>query len=243
VIGDSGTDDVTIRALDIWGGRDVSTQACDNLTANCGRGVEPGDNWLISDVRIHGADSQGIGSPGVNLVVEDAEIDHNGVKWNGPENNGFAAGIKGGDAGGFTIIRSYVHANNQGIWCDVDCSNEQMEFVVLDSRITNNCSFGIHYENTYKEAGTSASARIVDNVSKGNAWWDPSGPKADIGIVSAEDAFVVNNEVGPSQKFPENNRGIVFHDRGEGPATGIAEDNVLNGDTLEGCDEPGVTCR
>jgi hypothetical protein len=223
---------VTLRGLDISGGTDVSTTACEGLTANCGRGVEPGDGWLIAYSRIHDADSQGIGSPGERLVVDHVELDHNGVKWNGPNNNGFAAGIKGGDGGAFTIRDSHIHDNNQGVWCDVDCSSAAMEFQALNNVIEDNCSFGIHYENTYLVSSTPAAATISGNTVRGNNFCNLP-VKADIGIVSAENATVTNNILGATPANPGSDVGLIARDRGLGAATGSAQGNQLNGDSIQ----------
>jgi len=232
VIEGASADNVTLRGLDISGGKDVSTSACDAVTANCGRAVRPGNGWLIADSRIHGADTQGIGSPGARLVVDNVEIDHNGLKWDGPQNNGIAAGIKGGQGGGFTIRNSFVHNNNQGIWCDVDCSSAEMTFIVQNNVVLDNCSFGIHYENTYLNQSTPAEAVISGNTVKGNNWCRLPA-KADIGVVSAQNAKVSGNTTGSTPAHPARDIGFIARDRGLGLATGYAILNVLGGDELK----------
>jgi len=232
VIEGASADNVTLRGLDISGGKDVSTSACDAVTANCGRAVRPGNGWLIADSRIHGADTQGIGSPGARLVVDNVEIDHNGLKWDGPQNNGIAAGIKGGQGGGFTIRNSFVHNNNQGIWCDVDCSSAEMTFIVQNNVVLDNCSFGIHYENTYLNQSTPAEAVISGNTVKGNNWCRLPA-KADIGVVSAQNAKVSGNTTGSTPAHPARDIGFIARDRGLGLATGYAINNVLGGDELK----------
>jgi len=238
LISGSQSNKVVIQNVDVAGGTDKSTSACDASTIECGRAVAPGDNWLIQHARIHGADSQGIGSPGAALVIDDVELDHNGNKWDGPNNNGFAAGIKGGVRGGFTITNSFVHDNNQGVWCDVDCKNTEMGFIVRNNVILDNCSFGIHYENTYLNKSTPASATISDNVVKGNDWCNLQR-KADIGIVSAQGATLTNNDTGATPAHPQADVGITAFNRGLGASTGSAKGNRLNGDALK-CDSPFV---
>ena len=121
VIDGSSADDVTIIGVDISGGSDDGGKAaCDENHELCGRGLEPGDNWTIRNARVHHADTSGISSPGHSLIVDGVEIDHNGQQWDGPDNNGISAGIKGGNSGAFIITNLVVHDNNQGIWCDVD---------------------------------------------------------------------------------------------------------------------------
>lgn len=242
VIDGRRADNVTITGVDIQGGRDDGGKsACDKIHARCGRGIEPGDGWTIRNARVHHADASGIASPGHSLVVDNVELDHNGLQWNGPKNNGIAAGIKGGEAGAFIITNSYVHDNNQGIWCDVDCDSLNGGFIVQDNHVLDNCSFGIHYENTYKDPSTPASATITDNVVRGNNWCElPS--KAEIGIVSAQNAAVRNNVFGDTLANPAPGYGFTAFDRGLGQATGSARENTFNGDRLRKCESP-YSCR
>jgi len=240
VIDGRGADGVTIIGVDISGGRDDGGKnACDELHALCGRSIEPGDNWTIRNARVHHADTSGISSPGHSLLIDNVEIDHNGLQWNGPDNNGISAGIKGGDAGAFTITNSFVHDNNQGIWCDVDCDNLNGGFVVENNRVLDNCSFGIHYENTYKDPSTPASAIITGNVVKGNNWCELPN-KAEIGIVSAENATVRDNVFGATPANPEPGYGFSAFDRGLGASTGSARANVFELDRIHQCQAPFV---
>lgn len=233
---------VNIIGVNISGGRDDGGKdACDTVHGRCGRGIEPGDNWTIRNSRVHHADTSGISSPGHSLVVDNVEIDHNGLQWNGPESNGISAGIKGGEAGAFTITNSFVHDNNQGIWCDVDCHNLYGGFAVEDNRVLDNCSFGVHYENTYKDPSTPASATIRGNVVKGNNWCNLAS-KADVGIVSAENASVNGNELGATVAHPKTGYGFTAFDRGRGPASGSAFNNSMNGDTIRKCQSP-YSCK
>lgn len=240
VIDGRSADDVTIIGVDISGGSDDGGMAaCDENHELCGRGLEPGDNWTIRNARVHHADTSGISSPGHSLVVDSVEIDHNGQQWDGPDNNGISAGIKGGNSGAFIITNSVVHDNNQGIWCDVDCDSLNGGLVVQDNRVFDNCSFGIHYENTYEDPSTPASATIVGNVVKGNNWCDLPG-KAEIGIVSAENATVRDNTLGVTSANPEPGFGFSAFDRGPGASTGVASGNNFQNHSIAKCEAPFV---
>jgi hypothetical protein len=230
----TGGNNVTIRDVDVT---DANTNSNCQDAPSCGEVVAPNSGWKIIGSRIHHGDAQCMGGAAPSLVIEDSEFDHCGTRFDGPDNNGFASAIKSITA--FTIRNSYVHDNNQGIWCDRDCDGG--EFIVTGNYVFDNCSFGIHYENTYFTS-SPAKATISDNVAKGNAWCSPPGPKSDIGIVSAQNATVSNNQVGPSPAHGATNRGIVFYDRGLGAPTGSATNNRLNGDTIEGCGKYPVTC-
>ncbi|MBA2312814.1 MAG: right-handed parallel beta-helix repeat-containing protein [Actinobacteria bacterium] len=233
-------DDVIIIGVDISGGRDAGGKfACEETHALCGRGLEPGDSWTILNARIHHAETSGISSPGHSLVLDSVEIDHNGLQWNGPENNGISAAIKGGEGGAFTIRDSYVHDNNQGIWCDVDCDSLNGGFTVENNRVLDNCSFGIHYENTYEDPSTPARAIITGNTLQGNNWCALPG-KAQIGIVSAQNATVTDNAFGDGAVDLEPAFGLNVFDRGLGPSTGIASNNNFQGDGIGRCEAPFV---
>ena len=236
----AGDDRVRLRDISITDANNNS--GCSSATA-CGQTVKPGIGWLIQRVRIHHADAQCIGSAGHSLVIVDTELDHCGTRFDGKGQNGFAGAIKAGSNGAFTIRKSYVHNNNQGVWCDVDCSSAHMPFTVVKNRILNNYSFGVHYEHTTMKSSTPARAIIKRNVVRGNNW-GKLPTKADIGIMSAQNARVRNNKVGASAAHPSKGNGIAFRNtEGRGGASGTASGNQMGGDSLEGCNLAGVTCK
>jgi hypothetical protein len=231
-----------VRLLDISVTDPAKNSGCSSSTA-CGQTVKPGNNWRIKRARVHHADAQCIGSAGHSLVIVDSEIDHCGNRFDGKDQNGFAGGIKAGAHGAYTIRKSYVHNNNQGVWCDVDCSSQHMPFTVVNNRILNNYSFGVHYEHTTMKASTPARAIIKDNVVRGNNW-GRFRTKADIGVMSAQNAQVRSNKVGATRAHPRKGNGIVFRNTdGRGSASGTASGNRMGGDSLEGCRLPGVVCK
>lgn len=236
----AGGDRVTLRDISVTDAE--NNTGCTSATT-CGQTVKPGNHWRIKRVRIHHADAQCIGSAGHSLVIVDSELDHCGNRFDGKGQNGFAGAIKAGANGAFTIRRSHVHNNNQGVWCDVDCSSEHMPLTVVNNRILNNYSFGVHYEHTTMKSSTPAYANIEDNVVRGNNWGElPT--KADIGIMSAENAQVKNNRVGVTKAHPSNGTGIIFRNtKGRGSASGTASGNQMGGDSLEGCLLAGVVCK
>jgi hypothetical protein len=231
-----------VRLLDISVTDPAKNSGCSSSTG-CGQTVKPGNNWRIKRVRIHHADAQCIGSAGHSLVILDSEIDHCGNRFDGKNQNGFAGGIKAGVNGAYTIRKSYVHNNNQGVWCDVDCSSQHMPFTVINNRILNNYSFGVHYEHTTMKASTPARAIIKDNVVRGNNW-GRFRTKADIGVMSAQNAQVRSNKVGATRAHPRKGNGIVFRNTdGRGSASGTASGNRMGGDSLKGCRLSGVVCK
>jgi hypothetical protein len=118
-----------------------------------------------------------------------------------------------------------------------------MPFTVIGNVILDNYSFGIHYEHTTKDPSTPAKAVIKNNRVRGNNW-GRFGTKADIGVMSAENAVVHNNVVGGTRAHPRRGNGIMFRNTaGRGEASGDVSDNRLNGDSLEGCSLDGVTCQ
>jgi hypothetical protein len=227
---------VTLRDLDVTDA--TADQSCSDAPS-CPQAVKPGSNWTFRNMRFHHIDSRAIGgfSGTTGIVLDNVEIDHVGNRFDGPDNNGFSAAVKGTD--GYVVRNSYVHDNNQGIWCDRDCSGGA--FVVADSIVEDNCSFGIHYENTYFNASTSASASITNNIVRGNDWCNLAN-KADIGIVSAQNAVVSGNQVGATPAHPQSGDGFAAFDRGLGSSTGTASNNAMGGDVIGKCEAPYV-CR
>lgn len=231
-----------VRLLDISVTDSAGKSGCSS-SSSCGQTVKPGKRWRLRGVRVHHADAQCIGSPGHSLVITKSELDHCGNRFDGQDQNGFAGAIKGGINGAFTITRSRIHDNNQGVWCDVDCSSRHMPFTVIQNIILDNYSFGIHYEHTTKDPSTPAEAIIRGNDVRGNNW-GRFGTKADIGIMSAENALVRNNVVGRTRAHPRRGNGIMFRNTaGRGETTGTAIDNRLKGDSLKGCSLEGVSCK
>jgi hypothetical protein len=177
---------------------------------------EAGSDLLCdgSDNSIAGGTTRGIGSAGTDLVMRNMEIEqvgqhyecykHTGDTTTGEvENNGVAAAIKTGEAGAFEAYQMWVHHNDQGIWCDTGCDDNNAEsqgLIVYASKVQANGSFGIHYENTWAEPGdgnpAGQQARIMTNVVQGNAWNETNGHDSDIGVVAAIGAFVVDNDMG-----------------------------------------------
>lgn len=231
-----------VRLLDVSVTDSAGRSTCSS-SSTCGQTVKPGTAWRLRGVRVHHADAQCIGSPGHSLVITESEIDHCGNRFDGKDQNGFAGAIKGGINGAFTVTRSRIHNNNQGVWCDVDCSSQHMPFTVIGNVILDNYSFGVHYEHTTKNPSTPARAVIQGNRVRGNNW-GRFGTKADIGIMSAENALVRNNELGGTRAHPRRGNGIMFRSTaGRGEASGAARDNRLRGDSLEGCSLEGVSCQ
>jgi hypothetical protein len=273
----TGANDVELYDITFAGGVDVSEveDTCHDSEVGadeCGSVLEPGDNWFINRVRITNGETNGIRSAGTDLVLDNVEVDNNGVDETSPFTDGpfgtggVSAGIKSGQAGAFTVLNSYIHNNDQGVWCDTDCENNNTSgplgagFVVDNSEIINNCSFGIHYEYTQENeddggAATDANALITDNDVRGNNYCNLATPKADIGIISAENAEVMRNTMGTKSEPSSNTEGFNDDSPGDGfearetlsrgPSTGTyyvsgSNENFPNADS-EVCFSPYVT--
>jgi hypothetical protein len=180
---------------------------------DCGAGIEPGHDWVVRRSRVFESETSGIKSPGEDFYMWNTELDTNGQKYNtyddddaetlDVDNNGASAAIKGGSSGAFSVEYSFIHDNNQGIWCDVDCENNNdtdptvtSGFFVQDNILEDHCSYGIHYENTYEDTGTDAEANIAFNRVTGSDACDIDARKSDIGVVDAIDANVHDNHIG-----------------------------------------------
>lgn len=166
----SDANNVTLQDLDIT---DAPANSTCSSSTTCAEASRANTGWSFINVRFHHIDAQAVGGfdNRRDITFDNVEIDHVGNRFTTSENNGFAAGIKGTD--GYTVRDSYVHDTNQGIWCDRDCDGDR--FIVTGSIIEDNCSFGIHYENTYFLKSTAASALIEGNTVRGNGWCNPPG--------------------------------------------------------------------
>ena len=193
----------------------------------CGSGFRGGIDNIIESVRFHDHPNHGVGGNLGGLLVRNSIIDHNGdERFLGC----CAGGIKGGN--GFTIRDSEVFSNvGVGVWCDVGCHGG-ME--ALDNHIYDNTRDGIRYE--ISDGGAVISGNLVERNNTSNA----VGGHGGITSVGSSHALIRDNIL-------RNNgtAGIVVI---KGGRADVVQDvrvvgNQLNGDSLEGCDRPGVSCE
>jgi Right handed beta helix region len=204
--------------------------------SNCGetgRAISQGGDVTVKDMHLYGNGRSGIGGTADGLTVTDSEIDHNGAALA----DGVSAGIKAVHS--FSVTNSYIHHNiNNGIWCDIQCGR----FVAQGNVVSRNTGNGIFMEIS------QGPALIADNIIKNN---NTSGnlSAGGISITDSQNVVVRGNKVSGNQNFgigarmdqrincgaPTNLCGFVI-------ATTEIRDNILNGDSLLGCDLSGVTC-
>jgi hypothetical protein len=220
VLNASGSTGVRVEALDVSGA--VGSHGC---RPQCGRGIVPGLRTVITNVRIHNNENNGIGGQDGGLVVSNVELDHNG---SGEFLGCCASGIKSGQA--FTIRDSFVHDNTGiGIWCDVGCGNGTLQ--ILDNSVVGNSHGGIRYEISSTRA-LIAGNKVIGNNTVGK------GGHGGIEINSSQNATVVDNRLGQNGGWGI----IVGGRRSPGIANVAIRDNVLNGDQIRGCGE-AVLCE
>lgn len=229
-----GADGVLVENLRVEGA--VHDDLCE---PDCGRGVGgPGSNLTVKNVRATSNENQGVGGTGPGLLIEDSELDHNGT----PEaTNGkvSAAGVKAVNS--FTVRDSYVHDNLwDGVWCDEDCGR----LVVENSRIEDNGKAGVHFEITPKTnlavEPSRASALVAGNTIRGNGYTSAPTRKAEMIIVSSQNADVRDNEFGgspsPAVLLGDDDRALT--------ANNAVRNNTLNGDDLaSACGRFGTVCE
>jgi hypothetical protein len=194
---------------------------------NCGRGIAPGRNTTIVNVRVHHNKATGIGGSRGSLLIKNSEIDHNGH----PDYYGCcASGIKTGTA--FRIENSFVHDNvGVGIWCDVGCDGGR--WTVLNNIVTDNTLGGIRYEIS----GAGGSALIRGNIVRRNNR-RKAGGHGGIEINSSRNAIVARNRIG-SNVGP----GVIINGgRPPGVRNIVVRRNRLNNDSIHKCGGP-VICR
>ena len=195
----------------------------------CGRGIVPGANNQIIDVRVHHNFTAGIGGGAAGLLILDSELDHNGSE---AMTGCCAGGVK--SANSFTIRNSYVHDNiGNGIWLDM-CGDR---LVATNNVVKNNTKDGIRYEQPRWSCPDSRSASILYNTVQNNNL-DREPASAGINVNSSPNAVVASNTLG------SNGLGHGIRVGGtRGPLTGTEiRNNSLNRDKINGCDLATVSC-
>jgi hypothetical protein len=220
--------DVLLVNLDI-SGAEGSKDDDDPETKKHGRGIngnsqEPVITILFS--RIHHNANSGIDGIGEGSLLQTIELDRNG-------SDSFLGCCAGGvkSANPYTIRNSYVHDNiGFGVWQDVCGSG----FVVTGNRISSNSQGGVRYEH---DQSCDGDATIVDNVITDNNTSSKSSDAGGITINSAPNAEVRGNVLDGN-----NGPGItVGGNRGSVGGT-VIEGNTMNGESIQGCDQEGVSC-
>jgi hypothetical protein len=216
-----------IRGLKISGA--VGGNYCEPA---CGKGIRGGSNLTVDDVRLTRNANNGIGGTGIGLVVKNSRIDRNGSRSFTRLDGGVSqsAGIKSA-TGSLTVLNSRIQDNYWvGLWCDIDCN----AFTVKDSIITGNGKAGIHDEIS------SGPAIISGNSIRGNGTLAAADRHAGLLIMSSAnvDAYTntFGNNVGYGVKIVEDSRSPTLSNI-------KVHDNTKNGDRMDGCTLPGVSCQ
>jgi hypothetical protein len=224
-----GSTGALIEGLRIEGAR--AEKSCQ---PNCGRGISGGNDLTVRDARTTLNENQGIGGTGPGLLVDSSEVDANGFGDGGAyyAQDGLesAAGIK--SVNSMTVVDSDIYGNAwTGVWCDLECD----AFEARRNTITDNGRAGIHFEVS------TGPAVFANNTVKDNGWasyvW---GRYGGILVVSSQNADIYNNQFGNNRRYAVD----VFEDSRSPVVNNIkVHDNFANGDTLNGCDLGGVTCK
>jgi parallel beta-helix repeat protein len=208
-------------------------------------GIGCWDGMQVIGGRYHHNTRNGIGCglEGGSVVVDRAEIDHNGSEGELAQG---AAGMKFAQGHGIVVRNSFIHDNiGNGVWCDVQCG----DYTVIDNRIVHNYRKGVLYEKSgesdWQEIYFKGSAYIARNVIQDNGWEGLETVNAGIMAVSSKNILIENNVFSGN-----NSAGIRIRqdDRLSGDKHGWVVSNVviganeMNGDEIQGCDLDGVTC-
>jgi hypothetical protein len=157
-----------------------------------------------------------------------------------------AAGLKAINE--IEVSNSYVHDNQgNGLWCDEFCHDSASHpngFWIHDNLVVNNGRSGIRFERV-GDVSTAGEALIEHNAVHGNSTGTARGG---VRIHDAENALVRNNVFGAMTvagvSYPTNRNQLAVSAKDSGRAARPdlrnvdIVDNILNGETIEGCELP-----
>ena len=226
-----GASDTLLKGLEVRGA--AHDNSCE---PRCGRGSAYGNgNNDFEDVKMTLNEYQGIGNPGDGSEVRNSILSWNG-NYDGGRDGGPVgdAGIKSGND--FRIVNSDLVDNYWiGAWCDTNCEN----MTVDDSDLSRNGKAGVSHEIASGDTSYVRNSTLQDN-GKGIDGFETS--RAAIMIVGSRTMEVSGNTFGNN-----NTHAVIARDdlRG-GDGHNLYDinifNNTLNGDTINGCSDDGVTC-
>jgi hypothetical protein len=234
---------VTFKRLSVGGANRPRDEDCNSL---CGA-------VMLADVRIHaigvrcfGNGTTCFGGAAHDIVVRKFECDGNGWHPDSLKSDFQSASCIKVNQGSFTMTNSYVHDNDwDGIWCD-HC--EHVAFVIRDSTLVRNGRSGIVWEVS-GDAVQGDHALIKNNTIRNNGWNTdgPPSPWSGIIISDSSNIEIVGNTFGGNDagEGSEGRRAIFIYDGTRNPLPMhdiYIHGNVLNGDRIQSCTSPGVTC-
>jgi hypothetical protein len=205
--------------------------------------------WVGTEViggRYHhnGRNAIGCGLEGGGMLIDGAEIDHNGSR---AYLGCCSAGVKFAQGHGIVVRGAYIHDNiGNGVWCDVQCG----DYTVVGNRIVQNSRKGIHYEKSggsdFRGITFVGTAYIARNVIQDNGWEGRQYADAGIAAVSSKNVLIEDNVFG-GNAFG-NGIKIIQDDRLTGDTHGWIVSNIvigpnqMNGETVQGCELDAVDC-
>ncbi len=217
-----------------------------NFNGNAGTGVglaggQMSPSSVVDAVVIK--DNEGAGVSNFNGTFVRSELTNNTTD---PNALGFiGSGLKAVNE--VVVKQSYIHdTQGNGIWCDEECNDTSLgTFIVQDSLVVNNGRAGIRWENV---GGTAAGEALIQrNEIHGNSY---DARRGGISMRDAENAIVQNNHFGAvtiaGVSYPRNADGvaIIASDSGGADRPNLFNidimNNILNGETVKGCELPNT---
>lgn len=185
-----------------------------------GQGIRMNKDWTLQNAHVHHCGQLGLGgtgqfSPGkaTGVIVQDTEIDNNGVSGINPGAAGGA--LKFTSTKGLILRRCNVHHNpGNGIWFDID--NE--DAIIEDCIVEDNGYQGIFYEISFR-------AVIRNNVVRRNGFGrnNGSGFGAGIFVAASPGVEIYGNLV----EDCHNGIAATQQDRGSGDDGGVQTLHVI----------------
>jgi hypothetical protein len=217
-----------------------------NFTGDAGTGVGLAGGQMTPSSVVDAVvikDNEGAGVSNFNGTFVRSELTNNTTN---PKALGFiGSGLKAVNE--VVVERSYIHdTQGNGIWCDEECNDTSLgTFIVEDTLVVNCGRAGIRWE---KVGGTAAGEALIQrNEIHGNSY---DARRGGISMRDAENAIVQNNQFGAvtiaGVSYPRNSDGVAIMVSNSGEANRPKlfnidiRNNVLNGETVEGCELPNT---
>ena len=217
-----------------------------NFNGNAGTGVglaggQMSPSSVVDAVVIK--DNEGAGVSNFNGTFVRSELTNNTTD---PNALGFiGSGLKAVNE--VVVKQSYIHdTQGNGIWCDEECNDTSLgTFIVEDTLVVNCGRAGIRWE---KVGGTAAGEALIQrNEIHGNSY---DARRGGISMRDAENAIVQNNHFGAvtiaGVSYPRNADGVavIASDSGGADRPNLFNidimNNILNGETVKGCELPNT---
>ena len=240
---------VTYARMDIGGfTAALSSTSCNNMcgTAILNFGSPHGGGVVIHDVRCHDNGTSCIAHGYGSVVADRIECDHNGYHPDSLLLDYRSSACIKLSEGSLVVRDSYIHDNAfDALWCD-NCGNTHT--LIEGNVIMHNGRSGVYWEVSGNFV-QGDYALVRNNVIENNGWnCAPQGSQLAAGVTveDAQNITIDGNTFGGNSACEE--LGVrafkVWDSTTRSPSTAnvVLSNNALQGDRIQYCTAPGVSC-